>query len=82
MEIEIITGKSLSPSAVKHVAGLVSYNIQIFLEEEMSYDPTEHFLIPEHIPLTLEEQRNFLEENNLSIDQFPIMLTSDISYFN
>ena len=74
----IITGKSLSPSAVKHVAGLISYNIQIFLEEEMSYDPTEHFLVPIHTPLTLKEQRDFLEENDISIDQLPIMLTSDI----
>ena len=74
----IITGKSLSPSATKHITGLVSYNIQIFLEEEMAYDPTEHEFVPEHIPLTIEEQRNFLEENNLSIDQLPILLTNDI----
>ncbi len=73
----IITSKQLSPHAVKHVNGLVAYNIQIFLEEEMAYDPTEHFLVPKHIPLTLTEQREFLEKNNLSIDQMPILMTDD-----
>ena len=74
----IITSKPLSPSARKHTEGLVAYNIQIFLEEEMAYDPTEHFLVPQHIPLSTEEQREFLQENNLSIDQMPIIRTSDI----
>jgi DNA-directed RNA polymerase I, II, and III subunit RPABC1 len=74
----IITQKSLSPSATKHIAGLVSLNIQIFLEEEMSYDPTEHFLVPEHIPLTMEEQTQLLQEKDLDIDQLPVILTTDI----
>nr|QBK91460.1 MAG: DNA-directed RNA polymerase subunit 5 [Pithovirus LCPAC302] len=74
----IITPKDLSPSAKKHIDGLVAYNIQLFLEEEMSYDPTEHFLVPKHIPLTVEEQRDFLTKNNISFDQLPIILTSDI----
>ena len=65
----IITEKQLSPPAVKHINGLVAYNIQIFLEEEMAYDPTGHFLVPKHIPLTVEEQRKFILENNLTIDQ-------------
>lgn len=74
----IITGKQLSPPAVKHINGLVAYNIQIFLEEEMAYDPTEHFLVPKHIPLSLAEQRLFLQKNGLTIDQLPIILTSDV----
>lgn len=74
----IITAKQLSPPAVKRIDGLVAYNIQIFLEEEMAYDPTEHFLVPKHIPLTMEEQRSFLETNKISIDQMPIIMTNDI----
>ena len=74
----IITAKQLSPPASKHINGLVAYNIQIFLEEEMSYDPTEHFLVPKHTALTTEEQREFLQKNNISIDQLPIIMASDI----
>lgn len=74
----IITSKQLSPSAAKHISSLVSYNIQIFLEEEMAYDPTEHFLVPTHIPLSHEEARVFLEKNDLSIDQLPVILAEDV----
>jgi len=79
----IITAKQLSPPAVKHINGLVAYNIQIFLEEEMAYDPTEHFLVPKHIPLSSDEQRLFLQKNGLTIDQLPIIRTDDtiIKYF-
>jgi len=74
----VITAKPLSQPAIKHVTGLVSYNIQIFMEEEMSYDPTEHFLVPKHIPLTDEEQREFLNGNKIEIDALPIIATNDI----
>ncbi len=79
----IITSKDLSPTAAKHVTGLVAYNIQIFLEEEMAYDPTNHFLVPKHIPLSAEEQRQFLNqkrkgEPSFTIDQLPIIPANDI----
>lgn len=79
----IITAKPLSPAAGKHINGLVAYNIQIFLEEEMAYDPTAHFLVPRHIPLTTEEQRQFMEKKRgddvgFTIDQMPIIPAHDI----
>ena len=79
----IITSKDLSPTAVKQIDGLVAYNIQIFLEEELSFDPTAHFLVPKHIPLSMEEQRQFLNQKqngdaSFTIDQLPIILSKDI----
>ena len=74
----IITARQLSPSALNHVNKLVSENIQIFLEEEMAYDPTEHFLVPKHTPLSLEEARSFLESNKISIDEMPVIRSDDI----
>ena len=74
----IITPKALSSSAYKHVARLVSYNIQVFLEEEMSYNPLEHIFTPEHIPLSPEEQQQYLKRNNLTIDQIPKILNTDV----
>lgn len=73
----IITPKELSPSAKKQLERLVNYNIQVFIEYELGYDPTEHYLTPEHIALTKDEQREFLVKNNISIDQLPILLDTD-----
>ena len=74
----IITSIPLSSSSRKKIADLLTYNIYTFMENEMAYDPTEHFLVPEHRPLSVEEQRDFLVRNDISIDQIPTMLTSDI----
>lgn len=74
----VITPKNLSPSAKKQIERLVNYTIQIFLESEMGYDPIEHYLTPEHIALSKEEQRDFLTKNDISIDQLPIMLDTDM----
>jgi DNA-directed RNA polymerase I, II, and III subunit RPABC1 len=74
----LITGVDLSSAASKEIEKMVSYNIYVFLENEMTYDPTEHYFTPAHRALSVEEQRNFLKVNNLSLDQFPIILTSDM----
>lgn len=79
----IITPAALSPVAAKHLAGLVAYNIQIFKEEELAFDPTSHFLVPKHIPLSVEEQRKFLnqrknDEPSFTIDQLPVIPADDI----
>ena len=74
----LITPMPLSSSAKKKISELLSYNIYVFSESEMSYDPTEHYFVPEHRPLAVEEQRDFLARNKISIDQMPIMLTSDM----
>lgn len=74
----LITEKQLSPSSSNKIDGLVAYNIQVFLEQEMSYDPTEHFLVPTHIPLSDEDQTKFLNENDITIDQLPVIPSTDI----
>lgn len=74
----VIIPKKLSSDAAKAITGMISKNIQVFLEEEMAYDPTEHYLTPKHIPLTREQQDKFLHDNNIDIDQLPVILSSDI----
>lgn len=74
----LITPAPLSSSSKKKIEELLSYNIYVFMENEMSYDPTEHYLTPAHRALSVEEQRDFLSKNNISIDQIPIILTSDM----
>lgn len=74
----IITPIPLSASSKKKIQELLTYNIYTFMENEMAYDPTEHYLVPEHRALSAEEQREFLARNNLSIDQLPAILTTDM----
>lgn len=74
----IITPKSPHATARKEIEGLVAYNIQIFLEEEMAFDPTEHMFVPQHILLTEEETTDLLLENGINLDQLPIILSDDI----
>ena len=74
----MITPVDLSSAVNRKIQELESYNIYVFLENEMTYDPTEHYFTPEHRVLKLEEQRDFLKRNNLSIEQLPIILTSDM----
>lgn len=77
-KIVLITPSPLTPSASKKIQDLLSYTVSVFLETEMVYDPTEHYFTPEHRALETEEQREFLKRNNLSIDQLPIILTTDM----
>ncbi len=74
----IITPLELSSPAKKKIKELLTYNINVFLESEMSYDPTEHYLTPKHRLLTVNEQRDFLAKNNINLEQIPIMLSSDM----
>lgn len=74
----IITSIPLSSKSEKEIQKLLAYNIYTFTEDEMSYDPTEHYLTPEHIALSADEQRDFLRKNDLNIDQLPIILNTDM----
>lgn len=74
----LITSKNLSAPARKKLESLLNYTVHVFLEREMMYDPTEHYLVPTHRGLCEEEQREFLAKNNLSITNFKILLTTDM----
>lgn len=76
-DIVMIIEKPLSPQAADDLSKLPAYNIQIFLEEEMMYDPTEHFLVPTHIPLTDDEQKIFIK--NMS-ERSPGFVVDHLSY--
>jgi DNA-directed RNA polymerase I, II, and III subunit RPABC1 len=74
----LIIPTRLSPPARKWLKTLVSYNIQVFKEDEMTYNPTEHVLVPKHTVLSLEEATRFLSENKLDFDKLPVMRSNDI----
>lgn len=74
----IITPKPVHSTARKQLESLVSKNIQVFLEDELAFDRIAHKFVPEHIPLTEDEQTKFLLDGGINIDQLPIIRTNDI----
>lgn len=74
--ILLVVPVPLSPPAKKEILKLPSYNIQIFTEDELGYDPTSSFLVPPHTLVTTEEKEKLLKRN--TVDQFPIILDIDM----
>lgn len=74
--IMLITNTSLTKDAYSELKGIFE-NIEFFLLEELTYDPTEHFLCPEFILLKDEEAKAFLEKNNLTYEDLPIISRYD-----
>jgi len=72
----LITNTSLTKDAYTDLKGIFD-NMEFFLLEELVYDPTEHFLCPEFTLLTDEEAKKFLERNNLTYEDLPIISEND-----
>jgi DNA-directed RNA polymerase subunit H (RpoH/RPB5) len=64
----------LAGSKIKH---------QIFLEEELSFDPLEHIDVSEHILLTKEEALNLMAMTKTNITMLPLIKANDpiIKYY-
>merc|ERR1711862_804600 len=51
--------------------------IEVFAENELVVNITEHELVPKHVPLTLEEKTQLLQRYNLKSTQLPRVQASD-----
>lgn len=71
INIILITETTLSPDAIKAFENIPSRRMENFLYEEMTYNPTEHYLVPKHTLLTDEEAKNFLQRNKLNLKDLP-----------
>lgn len=54
-----------------------SFSIQIFEEEELVSNITEHILVPKHILLTFEEKKKLLKDYKIKETQLPLILFTD-----
>lgn len=73
----LITSKKLSPGAEKSRKGLVAYNIQIYLYNELLFDPTEHYMVPKHELLSPSEVSQLLMNNNINVNDMPLIKKTD-----
>lgn len=71
--IIILSELPLSSGVRKEMEKLPSFNFEYFNYDELSYDPTEHYLVPRHEILTSEEARTFLRKNRVKFNQLPII---------
>lgn len=74
----IITEKALSSNVKKSITQLPAYNIQVYLDTELSCNPTKHYLVPKQEIMSEEEVSIFLSNNKkIKLEQLPVILPSD-----
>lgn len=93
-ELVIITKQNLGATAIDFLNGIQRTrdggnmslelsippnHIQHFNDIDLSYNPTEHYLVPKHEALTSQEQQELLQTTKINIKDLPILIYSDIS---
>lgn len=73
----LITPQKLSGEAITLVSNGTAFKMQHFTESELKFNRTKHFLVPEHIPLTIEDSKKFLIDNKIKAEQMPEIYTTD-----
>lgn len=74
----IISESEFTPEAIKELAKIKTYPIQHFLDIALTYNPTHHYLVPRHIPLTEHEAVAYEKRNNIRRRQLPILRYGDL----
>jgi DNA-directed RNA polymerase subunit H (RpoH/RPB5) len=74
----LITSKPLSPDAKKHKKKLSAYSIQVFLDQEITIDPTEHVQVPKHEICSEQERLSITSRPNFDNKDSIIIQPSDI----
>ncbi len=67
--IVIISQVALNADAKKYVSKFTSLHIQLFLDINLSYNPTKHQDYMKHVRMTKKEQEDFLSSTRLKISQ-------------
>jgi len=76
--IILISNSPLSPDAKTGITSIRKTKFfEFFLYEDLSYDPTEHFLTPKHTLLKYEEAKEILERNRLQYMHLPSISVDD-----
>ena len=76
-EIVVISSGRMSSKMTQQLEILEQLNVQHFTYQELSYDPTYHFLAAPHIRLSTKEAKAFLARTRIQPSQLPTILSSD-----
>lgn len=73
----LISDQPINSNVQTEFNSLPMYKISVFLENELMYNPTKHFLVPRHELLTEAEARDFYRTNRFKPSQLPNMFVTD-----
>ncbi len=61
-----------------------AFEIEHFLFNQISHNPTKHFIVPKHRKISENEKQKFLSENNFNLENLPKILITDpiVRYYN
>lgn len=76
-EIVVISSGRMSSKMTQQLEILEQLNVQHFTYQELSYDPTYHFLAVPHTRLSSNETKAFLKRTRIQPSQLPTILSSD-----
>lgn len=71
IHVIIISEMDFTPDAKKSFLDLKLYHIEHFLYNQLSYNPTNHFLVPKHRLMSDEESKAFTIKNNIDRHTLP-----------
>jgi DNA-directed RNA polymerases I, II, and III subunit RPABC1 len=74
----IISESEFTSEAIKELAKIKTFPIQHFLDIALTYNPTCHYLVPKHIPLSEEQAQAYERKNNIRRRQLPILRYGDL----
>ena len=72
-KVIIVTETPLSPQAAGQLTNYPAWTLEHFMYKELTYNLTKHFLVPEHRLMSLPEITRFLDDNELDIENLPVM---------
>lgn len=76
-EIVVISSGRMSSKMTQQLEILEQLNVQHFTYQELSYDPTYHFLAVPHTRLSAKDAKAFLARTRIQASQLPTILSSD-----
>lgn len=76
-EIVVISSGRMSSKMTQQLDVLEQLNVQHFTYQELSYDPTYHFLAVPHVRLSSKDAKAFLARTRIQPSQLPTILSSD-----
>ena len=77
MRAVVIIRNHITPAAAKVMQSLPKLKIEMFYENELLVNITEHDLVPKHELLTLEEKKELLQRYHLRDTQLPRIQHND-----
>lgn len=76
-KVILVVGQNVMPSAISALSEEPDYKVQVFKDDELLKDPTQHMFYDTHTLMTNEQKTEFYKSNHIVINQLPRMRETD-----